>query len=71
MRKTELRFLAQACGGELLGCADNRVSGVKIDSREVKPGDLFVAVIGENNDGHRFYKKAYENGARSFLFSDA
>ncbi len=71
MRTTELSFLAQACGGRLIGKTDNKVSGIKIDSRIVEPGDMFVAVIGENNDGHSFWRKAYENGARSFLFSDA
>ncbi|MBI4604723.1 MAG: UDP-N-acetylmuramoyl-L-alanyl-D-glutamate--2,6-diaminopimelate ligase, partial [Planctomycetes bacterium] len=39
------------------------VRGVACDSRQVKPGDLFVAVRGETTDGHRFLRKAEELGA--------
>ncbi|MCF0150777.1 MAG: UDP-N-acetylmuramoyl-tripeptide--D-alanyl-D-alanine ligase [Firmicutes bacterium] len=70
MRETSVAFLAQACGAKLLGCSSLMITGVKIDSREVCPGDLFVAVKGPNNDGHRFLNAAYEQGARAFLVSD-
>ena len=35
-------------------------SGVSIDSRTVKPGDLFVALAGPNFDGHDFIAAAFE-----------
>lgn len=38
-------------------------SGVEMDSRDVRPGDVFVALIGEAMDGHRFIDKAFANGA--------
>ena len=41
--------------------------GVSIDSRTVTPGDLFIALVGENGDGHRFVAKALENGAAGAL----
>jgi UDP-N-acetylmuramoyl-tripeptide--D-alanyl-D-alanine ligase len=44
--------IAEATGGTAHG--DFLVSGVAIDSREVIPGDLFVALTGEATDGHRF-----------------
>ena len=34
-----------------------------VDSREAKSGDLFVALHGENVDGHKFVKSALQNGA--------
>ncbi|WP_448377061.1 UDP-N-acetylmuramoyl-tripeptide--D-alanyl-D-alanine ligase [Fervidobacterium sp.] len=34
-----------------------------IDSREVKPGDVFVAIKGSRVDGHDFAKQAVESGA--------
>jgi UDP-N-acetylmuramoyl-L-alanyl-D-glutamate--2,6-diaminopimelate ligase len=39
------------------------VSGIAIDSRAVKPGDLFVAMQGGSVDGHHYISKAIENGA--------
>ncbi len=37
--------------------------GITEDSREVKPGFVFVAVKGRNHDGHDFIPQALENGA--------
>jgi len=39
------------------------VDDICIDSREAKSGDLFIALKGENVDGHDFVKSAFENGA--------
>ena len=43
------------------------IAGVKIDSRQVKPGCLFVAIKGTQVDGHRFIGKAVELGASAIL----
>jgi len=40
-----------------------QVSGVEMDSRDVTPGDLFIALKGEAMDGHRFVPMAFEKGA--------
>ena len=42
---------------------ENDVDDICIDSREAKSGDLFIALKGENVDGHDFVKSAFENGA--------
>ncbi|MBS7530286.1 UDP-N-acetylmuramoyl-L-alanyl-D-glutamate--2,6-diaminopimelate ligase [Hazenella sp. IB182353] len=39
------------------------VTDIVIDSRQIKPGDLFVAIRGHQSDGHRYISKAIENGA--------
>ncbi len=44
-----------------------RATGVSIDSRAVKPGDLFVAIVGDRLDGHAFVKDAFERGAVAAL----
>jgi len=46
---------------------DFQVSGVEMDSRDVKPGDLFVALKGEAMDGHRFLAVAFEKGAAAAI----
>ena len=45
------------------------VSGVAFDSREVGPGDLFVALQGETTDGHHFVDQAFAQGAAGVLVS--
>lgn len=42
---------------------DVEVGGVALDSRRVRPGDLFVALAGDNVDGHDFIPDALERGA--------
>jgi len=45
------------------------VSGLSIDTRTLKPGDLFVALRGENRDGHDFVKAAFAAKAGAALVS--
>ena len=42
---------------------DFQAAGVEMDSRDVKPGDVFVALKGEAMDGHRFIEAAFAKGA--------
>ena len=42
-------------------------TGVSIDSRTLKPGDLFVALKGDNLDGHNFIENAFKAGASAAL----
>lgn len=43
--------------------ADLEISGITCDSRQVKPGYLFVCICGAVMDGHDFAHKAIEQGA--------
>ncbi len=47
--------------------AEAMLSGVAVDSRQVKPGDLFVALAGARVDGHDFAARAAAAGARAML----
>jgi len=60
--------IASATGGT--ASADFAVSGVAYDSREVGPGDLFVALTGETTDGHRFVAQAFAQGAAGAIVSE-
>lgn len=53
--------IAEATGGT--PSQDFQVSGIEMDSRDVRGGDLFVALQGEAMDGHRFLPMAFEKGA--------
>ncbi|MBX3275830.1 MAG: UDP-N-acetylmuramoyl-L-alanyl-D-glutamate--2,6-diaminopimelate ligase [Sandaracinaceae bacterium] len=59
--------LAALCGPGLAdavwGDPDVEVRGVRHDSREVEPGDLFVAIPGRTTDGARFVAAALARGA--------
>ena len=42
-------------------------SGATLDSRQVKPGMLFVAIKGEHVDGHDFIPQAKAAGAAGII----
>ncbi len=64
MDARSLKFIAAACHGELLnGSPQTRVLQVSTDSRHTRSGDLFVALPGENFDGHKFVGDAARKGA--------
>ena len=46
---------------------DVECSGVCYDTREMKPGSLFVALPGYKTDGHRYIRQALEKGAAAVL----
>lgn len=43
------------------------ITGIAIDSRKVKQGDLFIPFLGENVDGHDYIESAFEKGAAASL----
>lgn len=47
------------------------LTGVSIDTRTVKPGDLFIAIRGEKADGHAFVREAISRGAAAVMVDDA
>jgi UDP-N-acetylmuramoyl-L-alanyl-D-glutamate--2,6-diaminopimelate ligase len=44
--------------------ADIKIAGIESDSRKIKSGDLFVALVGPKEDGSQFVPKAIEQGAK-------
>ena len=46
------------------------VSNVTSDSREIKKGDMFVAIKGFDTDGHNYLQSAIANGAKVIMVED-
>ncbi len=70
MTMFSLREAADACHGELHDAPETvRFVAVSTDSRSVAPGELFVAIAGENFDGHDFVAAALARGAVAALVS--
>ena len=60
--------LAQAGGAaEPAGTAAQTVTGIAYDSRQVKPGNVFVALKGQHADGTVFARQAIERGALAIV----
>ncbi|OQY29747.1 MAG: hypothetical protein B6244_02860 [Candidatus Cloacimonetes bacterium 4572_55] len=58
------------CSGTVIhGEADQNPTGVSIDSRTIRPGELFVALQGTGSDGHLFVEDAMRKGACAALIS--
>ena len=55
---------------EQKGASDVDVTGVNIDSRLVKEGNMFIAVKGTAADGHAYIGKAIELGAKAVVCED-
>lgn len=71
MEHISVKEIAEAVGGRLLaGDSASLVSGISIDSREAGEGSLFVPLIGEKNDAHRFIMTALEQGAAAVFTSE-
>lgn len=51
-----------ALGGRVIRSGP-AITGVTLDSTDVQPGDLFVAVPGAKHHGAEFAKQAFERGA--------
>jgi UDP-N-acetylmuramoyl-tripeptide--D-alanyl-D-alanine ligase len=59
--------IVKAVGGRLE--AEFEVSGVQFNSRDVRPGDLFIALEGSVSDGHDYVLDAFEAGAAGAIVS--
>ena len=70
MKNMTLRRITACCGGTYFGnesAMDTEVTGIAIDSRKVKPGGLFIPILGERVDGHSFIPAVMEAGALACL----
>ena len=57
----DIEVLEQTAPDEL------EIGGVRYDSRAVKPGDVFVAIVGFETDGHKYIDSAVKNGAAAIV----
>ena len=65
--------ILKATGGDLL-CGNQvrsrKFAKVSIDSRKISAGDLFVAIVGEVHDGHRFANDVVEKGVSGLVVAE-
>jgi len=64
------KHIAAAVDGRLVSYNDEKLESVCIDSRTIKPGDIFVALKGENFNGHDFIHQAVAGGCRCIIVSE-
>lgn len=68
MEPLKIGEIAQVTGGVVsAGSPEAVVTGISIDTRTLKPGDLFVAIKGKRLDGHQFVFEALTKGARAVI----
>lgn len=73
MKNVTLAEIAEAVHGEIpFGGHDLMVTdGVNTDTRQLNGGELYIALRGENFDGHDFVAAAFEKGAIGAFVEDA
>ena len=64
-----LHEVIASTGGKCEYVGNPEFTGINTDTRTIKRGELFVALKGENFDGHAYTVKAVENGAAGVLVS--
>jgi UDP-N-acetylmuramoyl-tripeptide--D-alanyl-D-alanine ligase len=64
--------VAEAVAGKARHGLDSmaRLAGVSIDSRTLRPGELFVALHGPNHDGHDYVAAVMESGALAAVVAE-
>ena len=68
MESLSIKELVVASNGTLVnGNELDEIKKIVIDSRAANEGDAFIAIIGENLDGHKFIQSALENGCKTFI----
>ena len=67
--RASITEIAQALGYPYQQAKEQPITGVVIDSRAVTQGDLFLALPGEQTDGHQYLRQAIEHGAAGVVIS--
>lgn len=71
MKQMLAKDIALAVAGELKADENLVITSISTDSRTIIPGCLYIAIRGQNFDGHDFVASAIENGAALVLVDEA
>ena len=63
-------ILKSTKGKSLLNYKEEDISYISTSSKDIKENTLFIPIIGEVYDGHKFMEDAYNNGCRNFLIDE-
>ncbi|AOM83083.1 UDP-N-acetylmuramoyl-tripeptide--D-alanyl-D-alanine ligase [Salisediminibacterium beveridgei] len=71
MLRRNLSEIAEWIDGELIdqGQAELQVNGISTDTRHIKPESLFIPIIGERFNAHKFVQEAVDQGAVASLWA--
>ena len=70
MERLRVNEIVEAVNGTLLaGDPNTEIEYICIDSREAHEGGLFVPIIGEKVDAHKFIAQVFDNGAEAVFMS--
>lgn len=70
MHSIYVKDIIRLCGGKLLSGSDTlELKNFSRDTREIKEGDVYVAIVGDKFDGNNFYEEAIKNGASCLILS--
>lgn len=71
MIKRNLKWIADVCHGSLNKneYKNLEILGVSNDTRKLEKDNLYIAIVGQNFDGHKFLDKAIEAGASAALWN--
>ena len=70
MERLNVKEIVEAVNGTLLaGNPMTEIEYICIDSREAHEGGLFVPIIGEKVDAHKFIAQVFDNGATAVFMS--
>ena len=68
MYKFSIEEIVKSTKGKLLkGNLTDVITNISIDSRDIKENTLYIPIIGETHDGHKFLEDAYNIGCKTFL----
>ena len=67
-----IKDIIKLCDGKLLSGDENIViNNIKIDSRKINDGDIYVGIRGEVNDGNIFFEDAINRGAKAIIVDNS
>ena len=64
MEPLSIKQIATAVAGEINSKENFKINNISTDTRQLKAGDLFIALIGDNFDAHDFVEQAFAKGAK-------
>ena len=70
MPRFSVKELVDICGADFYGDENLCIDNFAIDSREVNSGSLFIPIVGEKVDAHKFIPTVNENHCKVCLCSD-
>ena len=72
MMEIYIKDIIRLCDGKLLSGDENIIiNNIKIDSRKINDGDIYVGIRGEVNDGNIFFEDAINRGAKAIIVDNS